>query len=97
MPFTSTRTGPPSTPIRCADTPTHASPARTTSSATLAHSGLASTPPLTLSHSTTTLPLNFDGSAGARTTTRVRYGAVVSGANVQRPSCVGAPACLYDV
>jgi hypothetical protein len=65
-------TGLPSTPIRCTDTPTHTSPARTTSSAVLTHSGFASTPPLTLSHSTTTVPLSAAGFAGARTSTRVR-------------------------
>jgi hypothetical protein len=32
-------------------------------------------PPVTLSHSTTTVPLNFLGSAGRRTTIRLSYGA----------------------
>jgi hypothetical protein len=90
-------TGPPSTPMRWADTPTHASPARVISSCVLTHSGLASTPPLTLSHSTITVPLNADAFAGARTSTRVRYGALASGANAQRPSPVSAPTTLYDV
>ena len=62
---TFTSTGPPSTPIRCADTPTHASPRRRISSCVVAHSGSASTPPLTFSHSTTTVPLNAPGHSGA--------------------------------
>src|SRR5439155_15634995 len=95
--LTFTSTGPPSTPMRWADTPTQMSPERTVSSAVLTHSGLASTPPLTLSHSSITLPLNFDGSDGARTTTRVLYGAVPSGTNLHRPLGVSLPATLYDV
>ncbi len=71
-PDTFTATGPPSTPICWADTPTHASPLRTISSCRLTQSGLASTPPLTFSHSTTTVPLNSEALAGARTSTRVR-------------------------
>ena len=70
--------------------PTHRR-ARTISSRRLTQSGSASTPPLTFSHSTITVPLNALGSAGRRTSTRVRYGAVASGANVQRPSRVIAP------
>jgi hypothetical protein len=83
-------------PIRCAETPTHASPLRVSSSSVLAHSGFASTPPLTFNHSTMTVPLNFAGSDGTRTTTRVRYGAWPSGVNVQWPVRASAPFALYD-
>src|SRR5262249_48921013 len=98
-PGTSTRTstGPPMTPICWADTPTHASPCRSISSCNVAHSGSASTPPLTLSHSTTTVPLKRAGSAGRRTSTRVRYGACASGSNDHRPSPVNGAADRYDV
>ena len=45
---------------------------RTSSGARNAQSGLASSPLLTLSHSTTTVPEKAEASAGRRTTTRVR-------------------------
>src|SRR5689334_9247936 len=96
-PGTETSTEPPVTPIVCAETPTHASPLRTNSSLTVSYSGFASTPPLTFNHSTTTLPLNFAGSLGRRTRTRVRYAAVAPGSNVQRPSPLSAPFAVYDV
>src|SRR5262245_59768935 len=94
---TRTSTGPPITPICWADTPTQASPRRRISSCSVAHSGSASTPPLTLSHSTITVPLNRAGSAGRRTSTRVRYGTCASGSNDQRPSPVSGAADRYDV
>ena len=59
-----TSTGPPSTPMSCADTPTQACPSRRISSSRLAQSGLASMPPLTFIHSTTTVPLKSASSAG---------------------------------
>lgn len=59
-------------PTYWAETPTQMSPCRMSSAARLVHSGSASTPPLTFSHSTTTVPLNRAGSAGRRTRIRVR-------------------------
>ena len=53
-------------------------------------SGLASTPPDTLSHSTTTVPLNFRLLIGRSTTTRVLYAAGVDGVTVHFPSLVSA-------
>ena len=50
-----------------ADTPTHATPVRTSSGERNAQSGLASSPLLTLSHSTTTVPEKAEASAGRRT------------------------------
>src|SRR6266516_1360893 len=94
---TRTSTGPPSTPIRWAETPTQTSPRRRISSWVVAHSGSASTPPLTFSHSMTTLPLKRAGSAGRRTRMRVRYGARASGANDQRPSLLSGAVAVYDV
>ncbi|SQD98203.1 hypothetical protein FMEAI12_4570003 [Parafrankia sp. Ea1.12] len=88
--------GPPMTPMRCAETPTHASPCRISSSCVLDHTTSESVPELTLSHSTTTVPLNLSA-AGRRTSTRVVYGAVVPGWNVQRPSAPSAPRGSYDV
>ena len=86
-PGTSTRTstGPPSTPIRCAETPTHASPRRRISSCVVDHSGSASTPPLTFSHSTTTVPLKRAGHSGAARG-HVSGTAQCRPANDQRPS-----------
>ncbi len=73
-------------PMICADTPTQMSPRRVSASWSICHSGSESMPLLTLSHSTTTVPLNFDASAGRRTSTLVLYGAVPEGWKVQRPS-----------
>ena len=55
-------------------------------------SGPASTEPLTLSHSTMTVPLNFVASIGRRTTTRVVYGADTAGVAVHLPSVVSGVA-----
>ena len=93
---TVTATGPPSTPICCAETPTQVCPWRTISSRSVWNSGSASRPPLTLSHSTSTTPLASAGSAGSRTTTRVRYAAFLPARNVQRPSPVSSPVGSYD-
>jgi hypothetical protein len=48
----------PSTPQNCADTPTQTYPSRVNSVWAVIQSGAASSPPLTLSHSTITVPLN---------------------------------------
>ena len=72
--------------MNCADTPIHTCPARRISSARYVKSGAASWPPLTLSHSTSTTPLNAAGSAGRRTSTRVAYGAVSASVSSKRPS-----------
>lgn len=45
-----------------------------------------SAPLLTFSHSSTTVPLKAAGSAGRRTTTRVRYAACGPGSSSNRPS-----------
>ncbi len=50
---------PPSTPTFWADTPTHTAPWRSSSTWPWFQSAAASTPPLTFSHSTTTVPPNF--------------------------------------
>jgi hypothetical protein len=55
-----------------------------------------SEPPLTLSHSTTTVPLNFFGSVGRTTTMRLAYGAVAAATAFHFPSGVAAPASVYD-
>jgi hypothetical protein len=83
--------------MRCADTPTQASPERTISSTVFTHCGLASTPPVTFSHSTITVPLKPVLRRGARTTTRVRYGASSTAAKFQRPSEAKPPSARYDV
>ena len=57
----------------------------------------ASTPPLTLSHSTTTVPSNRLGLIGRYTTIRVLYGAVLAGVTVQRPLDVKGEALVYAV
>jgi hypothetical protein len=64
MPTRPRMEGPPSTPTTCAETPTHAAPSRISSVCAVTQSGAASTPPLTFSHSTTTVPLNFCGLIG---------------------------------
>ena len=46
------------TPIACADTPTHAAPARMNSVCATIQSNAMSAPPLTFNHSTQTVPLN---------------------------------------
>jgi hypothetical protein len=96
-PSTLTAIGPPSTPMPWADTPTHASPDRVSSSWRLDHSGSASTPPLTLSHSTSTVPLNRERSSGVRTRTRVVNGAEPASVKAQRPSAPCRPSAAYDV
>src|SRR5580698_5647251 len=53
-----------STPTCWAETPTQAKPSRISSLWESVQSGLSSVPPLTLSHSTTTVPLNFLGFLG---------------------------------
>jgi hypothetical protein len=55
-------------------------------------SGLASAPPLTLSHSTTTVPLKSRGRVGRLTTIRVVNSAGAVGSTVQRPSDVSGAA-----
>ncbi len=60
-----------STPTFCALTPTHAVPLRINSLWAMIQSAGASPPAVTLSHSTTTVPLNFAGSIGRLTTSRV--------------------------
>jgi hypothetical protein len=54
----------PSTPSRCAETPTQAKPARGRLRWTVSHSAATSAPDDTFSHSTTTVPVNAAGSAG---------------------------------
>ena len=57
-------------------------------------SGLASTPPLTFNHSTSTVPLNRRGLLGRFTTMRVLNAASCDGVAVHLPSLVsgvGAP------
>ena len=58
-----------------------------------AQNGPESRPPLTFSHSTTTVPLNFSG-AGRRTSIRDRYAAVLDGVTVQAPSVLSAVALV---
>jgi hypothetical protein len=58
------RLPPPSTPIFWADTPTQAAPRRINSVWLKIQSGAASSPPLTFSHSTHTVPLKAAGSIG---------------------------------
>src|SRR5215212_4944268 len=82
-------------PAACADTPTHANPSRTSSVCVMTQSGPASMPPDTLSHSTTTVPLNFLGSVGRLTRSRVVYGCGSLGVTVQRPSLVNGSADEY--
>ena len=53
-----------STPTFCAEIPTQAKPSLTSWVWENVQSGASSVPPLTLSHSTTTIPLNFFGSIG---------------------------------
>ena len=57
-------------------------------------SGLASTPPETLSHSTRTVPLNFFGFVGRYTTTRVTNGAASAAVTVHIPSAVSGAALV---
>ena len=57
-------TGAGSPPAAWAETPTQANPSRMSSLCVCVQSGSASSPPQTLSHSTTTVPLNFFGSIG---------------------------------
>ena len=78
--------GPPSTPANCAETPTHTMPSRIMRVWAPIRSGAASRPPLTFSHSTTTVPLNRLGDVGRSTTMRVLYAAVSPGVTVHRPS-----------
>ena len=65
-----TATGPPSTPTFCAETPTQVWPWRTISSRRFWYAESESSPPVTLSHSSSTMPSPAD--FGRRTTTRVR-------------------------
>src|SRR3954470_22958772 len=60
-----------STPTLWADTPTQAYPERSTCSQAKNQRFSASKPLVTLDHSTSTVPLNRDLSAGRRTTMRV--------------------------
>ncbi len=82
---------PPSMPTFWADTPTQAWPSAATCRWKKPQSGAASMPAETLCHSTTTVPLNRAGSAGRRTTNRVRKGAVGPGVTSQRPSGPRSP------
>src|SRR4051794_22183679 len=84
---------PPTTPSACAETPIHAAPASMSALLVYVHSGSLSTT-VTLSHSTTTAPLNRAGSPGRRTTKRVLYGAVVDGVTVHVPSADKSPAAV---
>jgi hypothetical protein len=83
---------PPSTPARCADTPTQAHPARTTCRWVSIQCAGASKPLLTLSHSRITVPVNAAGSIGRHTTSRVVKGAWPSGWTCQYPSAPAGPA-----
>jgi hypothetical protein len=65
------RLSPPSTPTCCADTATYANPARTIPRCAMNQTAGASMPPLTLSHSTITVPVKSASSAGRHTTMRV--------------------------
>src|SRR5215467_4295449 len=60
--------------MRCTDAPTQPHPERTKKSAAAAHSVSQSWPAVTFCQSTTTTPVKRFGSAGRRTTIRVRYG-----------------------
>src|SRR3954470_12193572 len=70
-------------------------PSRMKCSCEAFQSGAVSKPTLTLSHSTTTVPLNFLGSDGARTNSRVLYDAVLLGVTFHRPSLLSACRDVY--
>src|SRR5579862_1887106 len=86
---------PPSTPSCWADTPTHAAPSRISSTCAAIQSGPVSTPPLTFSHSTTTMPLKREAFVGVRTSNRVLYAAVLAGVTDHWPSVVSGTAGIY--
>jgi hypothetical protein len=54
-------------------------------------------PPLTLSHSTSTVPLNRAGSTGVSATIRVVYSAVSEGVTCQQPSALNSEVGVYEV
>ena len=78
-------------PAHWADTPTQTWPARVSSGPEKPNTGAESDPLLTLSHSTTTVPLKRPSSLGRRIRTRVVNSARSRTSKVQRPS-VGSPA-----
>ena len=88
---------PPSMPTTCAVTPTHAMPSRIISVCAEIQSGAASTPPLTLFHSTMTVPLKRCRSVGRKTMMRVLYDAVDAGAAGHLPSEANGPAGIQAV
>ena len=83
---------PPSMPARCAETPTHAHPARATWRWVSIQCAGASKPALTLSHSRITVPVNAPGSDGRHTTSRVANGAWPDGVTGQYPPAPAGPA-----
>ena len=85
--------GGPSTPTRCADTPTSAKPSLIICAAR--SPDMNDSPADTLFHSTITVPLNACGSRGRTTSIRERNGASPIGSAAHRPSvgyCVAPPA-----
>jgi hypothetical protein len=88
----SKRPPPPSTPRRCADTPTQAQPDRVTCRWVSIQCAGASNPALTLSHSRITVPVKAAGSDGRHTTRRVANGARPDGVTSQYPSAPAGPA-----
>src|SRR5580658_746309 len=85
------------TPTAWAETPTQANPSRISSLWVSTQSGASSAPPETLSHSTTTVPLNLAGLIGRYTTTRVLYGASEEGATDHCPLLAKSLADEYAV
>ena len=77
--------------MNCAETPTQAMPSRIIWVWAEIQSGAASSPKLTLSHSTITVPRNRVRFAGRCTRMRVLYGAVAPGVTVHFPSAPSGP------